>query len=202
MTGEAIREQITAVILAGGRGKRMHGQDKGLLPVKHCTLIEWSIERIHADVGSILISANRNIPAYSKLGFPVVTDTVTGFAGPLAGIHAALQRVETPFLFTMPCDVPLLPAGIPAMLHAELCTHDAELAVIHDGERRQNLLMLMRKNILADLHEYLMDGNNSHRVGHWIEQHKTRIVPYIDNDEAFLNINDISDLRYISNKLD
>ena len=120
-----MRDRITGLILAGGRARRMGGQDKGLIPLAGRPLIAWVIEALRPQVGSILISANRNQAAYAAFGYPVIGDEaggpdLTGFQGPLAGIAAAMTLAQTPWLLTLPCDTPLLPADLAARLAAAL----------------------------------------------------------------------------------
>lgn len=120
-----MRDRITGLILAGGRARRMGGQDKGLIPLAGRPLIAWVIEALSSQVGSILISANRNQAAYAAFGCPVIGDEaggagLAGFQGPLAGIAAALTLAETPWLLTLPCDAPLPPVDLAARLVSAL----------------------------------------------------------------------------------
>ena len=116
---------ITGLILAGGRARRMGGQDKGLIPLAGRPLIAWVIAALQPQVGRILISANRNQADYAALGFPVIEDEaggaeLAGFQGPLAGIAAAMTLAETPWLLTLPCDAPLPPADLASRLATAL----------------------------------------------------------------------------------
>ena len=116
---------ITGLILAGGRARRMGGEDKGLIPLAGRPLIAWVIDALAPQVGRILISANRNQAAYAAFGHPVIGDEavgaeLAGFQGPLAGIAAAMTRMETPWLLTLPCDAPLAPADLASRLAAAL----------------------------------------------------------------------------------
>ena len=120
-----MRDQITGLILAGGQARRMGGQDKGLIPLAGRPLIAWVIAALTPQVGRILISANRNQAAYAAFGHPVIGDEavgaeLAGFQGPLAGIAAAMTRMETPWLLTLPCDAPLAPADLAPRLAASL----------------------------------------------------------------------------------
>ena len=103
----------------------MGGQDKGLIPLAGRPLIAWVIAALTPQVGRILISANRNQAAYAAFGHPVIGDEavgaeLAGFQGPLAGIAAAMTRMETPWLLTLPCDAPLAPADLAPRLAAAL----------------------------------------------------------------------------------
>ena len=100
MTGQdsSLRSQITAIILAGGQGKRMGGQDKGLINFEHKPLIQYVIEKILPQVEHIIINANRNISAYGAFGYPVISDTMNNYQGPLAGFLAAMISAPTQYI--------------------------------------------------------------------------------------------------------
>src|SRR3954468_21586075 len=103
---------ITGVILAGGRGSRMGGVDKGLQNFNGMPLALHTLMRLQPQVGHVLINANRNLGAYESFGVPVWPDVLADFAGPLAGFLAGLENCETPWLVTVPCDTPLFPADL------------------------------------------------------------------------------------------
>ena len=109
---------ITGLILAGGMGRRMGGADKGLLLLHGRPLAALSLERLRPQVGSLFISANRNLDIYAALGPEVLPYLLPDYPGPLAGIHAALSRIETPWLATCPCDSPYLPSDLVERLTA------------------------------------------------------------------------------------
>jgi len=86
---------MTGVILAGGLARRMNGQDKGLIEYQGKPLIEYILPDFLAQVDHCIISANRNIPQYQAYGYPVYTDEIGDYAGPLAGIATALRHCST-----------------------------------------------------------------------------------------------------------
>jgi len=106
-----MENEITVVILAGGRGRRMDAQDKGLVVLYGQPLIEYVIKAISPQNSNILINANQNIEQYQHYGYPVVSDQITGFQGPLAGVATAMERVKTPYILTLPCDAPFVERG-------------------------------------------------------------------------------------------
>ena len=110
------REQITGLVLAGGRGSRMGGVDKGLQSYHGVPLALHALLRLAPQVGSAMINANRNLAAYESFGVPVWPDALPDFAGPLAGFLAGLEHCETPYLVTLPCDSPLFPEDLVARL--------------------------------------------------------------------------------------
>ena len=158
-------ETITGVILAGGRGSRMGGLDKGLQPFNGVPLALHTLLRLSPQVGEILINANRNLAAYESFGVPVWPDS-TGmgdYAGPLAGFATALERCETPYLLTVPCDTPLFPADLVARLAQALADADADFAVAaareEDGQLRpQPVFCLMHTSLLESLARFTQAG--------------------------------------------
>lgn len=181
------RSEITGVVLAGGLGRRMGGNDKGLLEISGRPLITHIIDILRPQVGSVLINANRNLDGYRDFGFPVVQDVVGGFFGPLMGMASALQASDTPYLLTVPCDSPLLPVDLCVRLYRALTTANAEIGVAHDGARMQPVFALLRRELLQDLLVYLEQGGR--KIDTWYAEHRFILVDFSDRTEAFLNIN-------------
>src|SRR4051794_24267998 len=100
---------VTGLILAGGRGRRMGGVDKGLQVLRGKPMIAWVLARIAPQVDEVLINANQNLGEYRRFGPRVVPDGISGFAGPLAGLQAGLDAAEHLLVATCPCDSPFLP---------------------------------------------------------------------------------------------
>ena len=122
-------EQITGLILAGGRGSRMGGVDKGLQNHHGMPLAMHALLRLAPQVGGVMVNANRNLGAYESLGVPVWPDVLPDYPGPLAGLLTGLERCETPYLVTVPCDTPHFPADLVARLARALVEADAEIAM-------------------------------------------------------------------------
>ena len=181
------REQITGLILCGGRGQRVGGADKPLLEFQGQPLVAQVAAMLAPQVQQVLISANRNPQRYGAYG-SVVADALPDYAGPLAGISAALDIVTTPLLFACPGDGPNLPGNIVSRLAAAL--KSSEAAVAHDGKRRQPLYLLLRTDCRASLKRYLESGQRS--VHGWLETLDASDVQIAETD-AFRNINDPAD---------
>ena len=135
-------QQITAVILAGGKARRMDGQDKGLIELNGRALIEHIITALQPQVGAILINANRNLERYKRYGYPVIQDPTDEYLGPLAGIASGMQASDSPYILTVPCDSPLIPAMLAEILLHSLQEHHADISVAHDGTRLQQVFAL------------------------------------------------------------
>jgi molybdenum cofactor guanylyltransferase len=187
--------EITAVILAGGRGRRMGGKDKGLVEVNDLPLIEHVISAVSPQAGQLIINANRNIEEYRRYGFPVVSDTMTDYQGPLAGFASSMAAADTEYIVTIPCDSPLLPADLVQRLVQTLQNEDAELAVAHDGQRLQPVFALMRVSLLPSLLGFLQRGDR--KIDLWYAQHKIAKADFSDIPETFLNINTPGDQQQL-----
>ncbi len=179
------REQITGLILAGGRARRMGGEDKGLLTLHDRPLVEHVIERLEGQVGTLLICANRHLDRYRATGHPVISDTWGEYAGPLAGILSGMQAATTPWLLVTPCDAPRLPADLAKRLATVARPHRP--AIPYDGQRLQPLFGLYPSSLAGDLRFWLEKGER--RVHDWIAWHDPLYTGFSDNPEAFANIN-------------
>ena len=189
------KEKITAVILAGGRAQRMGGEDKGLLPVHGKPMIEYIIDTLRPQVGQILINANRNLERYQEYGYPVVSDIMGEYFGPLVGMASGIKSAQTEYVVTVPCDSPLLPADLVSNLFNQLQMEDAELAVAHDGERMQPVFALLRCDLLPDLLQYLESGGR--KIDTWYAQHRTALADFSKASNVFMNINSPKDQEAI-----
>lgn len=156
-----VETDVSAVILAGGRGTRMGGADKGLLEYRHGPLIEWVLRAIRPQVSEVLISANRNIDRYARYGCRVVQDAPRDFSGPLAGVLAAMDAVTTPWLLVTPCDSPHLPANLTQRLLQAARAAGAPIAVAVDPQREHYTTMLVQVRLAESLREYLLSGQRA-----------------------------------------
>lgn len=179
-------------MLAGGRGTRMGGQDKGLVELEGRPLAAHVLARLAPQVGALLISANRNLDRYAALGAPVVTDLPEHgpFAGPLAGIRAALAAIETPWLAVVPCDAPNIPLDLVHRLAAGLAGARASMAVA--GGRAHGLCCLLHASLRGSLDAALARGQR--RVASWLASVGAQAVEFADAD-AFANLNAAVDLH-------
>ncbi len=178
---------ITALVLAGGKGRRMGGRDKGLLPFGAGLLVGHVIDAIAPQVGAVLVSANRNRSEYEQFGYPVVADPLDDFQGPLAGFLAGLERMRTNYLLTLPCDAPVIVPDLAQRLAAGLVDANAEIAVAHDGERLQPVYALLHHRVLSGLRQALKDGER--KIDRWYPRHAWTRVDFSDVPTLFSNIN-------------
>lgn len=191
MTAPAIpREQITGLVLAGGRGRRMGGTDKGLVDWHGKPLVEHVVERLRPQVNALLISANRNLERY-RAWAPVLEDPEpSAFAGPLTGILVALRTTTTDWLAVAPCDLPALPAD--AIAHLVACLRGARAAYAAPGGTGHSLVCLLHSSLAPDLAHHI--GAGGARVGAWFAAIGARAAPFADT-AAFVNINAAADMQ-------
>ncbi len=185
------REQITAVILAGGKGSRLAHADKGLVTLDNIPLVQHLINRIKPQVNEIIISANRNIETYSSLGLTVFKDDMDGFAGPLAGILKALQQSKTDWLLVTPADSPFIPTDLALRLMQN--SGENKVVIPHDGKYLHPTSALIHKSLIASLEAFLQQGERKARV--WMQQQTHAVVDFSDQPDAFMNINTQEDLE-------
>ena len=182
------REDITAVVLAGGRARRMGGEDKGLIEVAGRAMVAHAIDVLRRQSAEVIVNANRNADAYRAVtGCRVIADSVGGFAGPLAGMASALEATATRFLLTAPCDSPLVTAELGPRLHAAMARDDAEISVAHDGERMQPVFALLKRDLLPDLLAFLQAGER--KIDAWYATRHAVVADLSDNLDTFLNVN-------------
>ena len=181
------REEVTGVVLAGGRGARMGGVDKGLVEVAGRPMVEYVLAALGPQAATVAVNANRSTDRYARYGHPVVPDRLDGFQGPLAGIASALESAATEFVLVVPCDSPLVDPSLGPRLHAALAVRGADVAVAHDGERLHPVFVLMRRTVLSGLHDFLARGER--RIDRWFAEERTEVVDFSDLPDLFLNVN-------------
>jgi len=183
--------EITAVILAGGQGRRMGGQDKGLLEFDGRTLVAILLENLQQQAVSIVINANRNHDRYASFGFPVISDTLSDYQGPLAGFACAMTAVDTDFILTLPCDGPVLAPDYVARFIDSFERRQAPVHVAFDGERLQPVHALIRTDLRDSLDAFLASGDR--KIDRWYAQHDYVRTDFSDCSDMFRNINTPSD---------
>ena len=170
----------------------MGGVDKALQHLRGRPLIEWVVERLAPQVDEIVINANQNHDRYASFGYTVAADQVTGFAGPLAGIHTGLTVARTPLVATVPCDSPFLPLDLVARLALAREAHDADLAVAKTGDQAHPVFMLIDTRVRPHLEQFLTEGGR--KIDLWYAALRVVEVSFDDQIDAFSNINTRADL--------
>ena len=197
------KDDVTGVILAGGRGSRMGGADKGLQNFRGMPMAMFTLLRLSPQVGEIIINANRNLSAYESFGVPVWPDSLAEYPGPLAGFLTGLEHCETEYLLTVPCDTPLFPQDLVARLAEALERDGADIAMAQareeDGQlRAQPVFSLMRRDLMDSLVRFTQGGGR--KIDAWTAQHRTVLVPFDrpgDTPTAFANANTLAELHQL-----
>lgn len=195
---------ITGLVLAGGRGSRMGGIDKGLQRFRGQPLAQLALQRLAPQVGPLMVNANRHLRDYEAFGVPVWPDSQADHPGPLAGFLAGLAHCRTPFLLTVPCDTPLFPLDLARRLADALSADEADIAVASAVDassaaprlRAQPVFCLLRATLCPGLLRYLQQGGR--KVETWIASHRTVQVAFDrpgDASDAFSNVNTLAELQ-------
>ena len=201
---------ITAVVLAGGRGSRMGGVDKGLQNFRGMPLVMHALMRLQMQEGGLvsesMVNANRNLSAYESMGVSVWPDASPDeFAGPLAGFLTGLERCETPYLLTVPCDTPLFPLNLAQRMLDALEEAEADIAVASAPEtdasgqtrtRPQPVFCLMKAELMESLVAFMQSGGR--KIDAWTAQHRVAEVRFDragDDPQAFANANTVQELQ-------
>lgn len=199
-------DNVTGLILAGGKARRMGGQDKGLININGQAMIEYVLDVLKPQVKEIVINANRSISAYEKFGYPVISDQLEDYQGPLAGIAAAMEVSKTNYICTCPCDGPLIAEDLVTRLYSAMAsantdtsTAELDIAVAHDGQRLQPVYALISCTLHASLLKYLNSGER--KIDRWYAQHNFKAVDFSDKQDCFININTPEDQINISKRL-
>jgi molybdenum cofactor guanylyltransferase len=188
--------EITGLVLAGGRGSRMGGVDKGLQDYRGQPLARHALQRLAPQVGRVMINANRNLTVYRSMGIAVWPDEMEDYPGPLAGMLAGLAHCETPYLVTVPCDTPNFPLDLVERLAVGLAGDGADMAIActrgTDRPLPQPVFCLMKVSLLDSLRAFVASGQR--KTGLWAhESHGARVL--FDDEAAFFNINTLGELE-------
>lgn len=198
---------ISGLVLAGGRGSRMGGTDKGLQNFRGVPLALHTLLRLQMQVDNCLINANRNLAAYESFGVPVWPDTLADYAGPLAGFLTGLEHCTTPWLLTVPCDSPLFPLDLAARMASAATQTGAEIAMVSAPEaseggpmvvRPQPVFCLLHVSLLESLVRFTQAGGR--KIDAWTAQHACTLVPFDqpgDDPRAFANANTLAQLQQL-----
>jgi molybdenum cofactor guanylyltransferase len=191
-------DDITAVILAGGQGRRMGGEDKGLLEIDGRPLAAILIEQLERQGVDIVINANRNHERYRRFGYRVISDQLQDYQGPLAGFASAMTAVDSAWILTLPCDGPLLADDYVARFVEAAAREQAPVLVADDGERLQPVHALISTDLLPSLNRFLDSGDR--KIDRWYALHNYARVDFSDCADMFRNINTPDDRASLQGK--
>lgn len=192
-------DDITAVILAGGKARRMDGQDKGLITLNGRTLIDYIISALRPQAADIIINANRNPQQYGLYGLPVVADMLGDYFGPLVGMATGMHTTDKPYIVTVPCDSPFIPGTLVETLYRALIDNQADISVAHDGARMQPVFAMLRCELLPGLLAYLDEGGR--KIDTWYNQQRLALADFSDSADIFMNLNTPQDQLALENRM-
>lgn len=175
------------VILAGGRGQRMGGKDKGTVVYNGLPLVQHVINRLTPQLDQIVISANRNIDFYKTYNYPVLADDMGDYWGPLAGIATAMNFCKCDLLLTVPCDTPRLPEDLLQRLSGVMLQQKVDVVMAQDSNRLHPVIALINCSLYEDLLAYLQRGERM--VMKWMQSQKWAAADFSDQTDYFTNIN-------------
>ena len=204
-------QNITGLVLAGGRATRMGGVDKGLQAFHGQPLAQHALARLQPQVGALMLNANRNLADYAALGAPynapVWPDGLADYAGPLAGFLTGLEHCPMPWLLTVPCDTPLFPHDLAARLAAAAARDGSDIAIAaapetddqgHTRVRPQPVFSLINVSLLPSLQRFTADGGR--KIQAWALAQRCSVVAFDqpgDDARAFFNTNTLAELQHL-----
>ena len=196
MTSQSNKTDVTAVILAGGRGSRMLGLDKGLLQYGEKLFYQHLADALTEQCDRVIINANRNLDQYKSYGLDVIPDPLNDFQGPLAGILAGLRACETTWLVTVPCDGPFIDEQYVKIMKSAIATSQSQCGVAFDGERQQPVYLMLEKSLTQSLENYLSEGQR--KIDRWYKNLSYTEVDFAGRDKMFFNVNTPEQLQSLS----
>ena len=186
---EPTRLDVCGLVLAGGRGQRMGGRDKGFVEYEGYPLVKHVVDKIKSQVGSVYISANRNQQRYTSYCDAVINDELPDYQGPLSGILSVMCAKQHEWYLVVPCDTPCLPDDLLERL--QIFQHQHKVIAVNDGERIQALCLLLHHSCVDSLKIFLEDGQR--RVMSWLKAQSCHTVDFSGNVGAFKNVNRTTD---------
>lgn len=194
-----VRNQIIGVILAGGQARRLGGVDKALVRLAGKPLLAYVVERFGPQTGQVILSANGDPTRFDGFAGPVVCDPIPDFAGPLAGLLAAMEwcAVHAPsarWIASVSVDTPFLPFDLVVRLSEAQARAPSDLACARSNGQIHPVAGLWSVSLASDLRRALVD-ENVHKVDAWAARHKMTIVDFAFRPiDPFFNINRPEDL--------
>jgi molybdopterin-guanine dinucleotide biosynthesis protein A len=183
--------KIIGLILAGGRSTRMGGNDKAFIVLRGKRLLAHLLDRLKPQVDEVVINSNVDAEHFHEFSAPVIPDILSGYLGPLAGIHAGLMAFPADYLLTVAVDLPFIPHDLAARLKAQ--TDSQHCGYATDGKHHA-LAILWPPGMAVAVKNFLNEGK--HSIRDWLHVHGTPVAfqPTPDTDIQF-NVNSPEDLE-------
>jgi molybdopterin-guanine dinucleotide biosynthesis protein A len=183
----------------------MGGVDKGLQLFQGQALALRAAQRLASQVHTVKLNANRHLPDYESWGYDVHADSLSGFAGPLAGMLTGLQHCATEWLLCVPCDSPFFPLDLAYRLGMAVEAEQSTMAVAWAPEvnaqgdtvcRPQPVFFLLHRSLQTSLRDFLHSGGR--KIDAWTTQHANARMDFNlphDTRHAFANANTWQELK-------
>jgi molybdopterin-guanine dinucleotide biosynthesis protein A len=187
---------VNGLILAGGRSQRM-GVDKAGIVLAGKTLLQRCIETLRPQVSELAISSNKPCAAVQSCNLPVLADRISGYLGPLAGIHAGLCHWPGDYVLAVAVDLPFLPADLLDRLSRAKVPGKCSYAYTDDGHALAILCPPGSHEILADTL-----AHNQRSVKNWLKVYGTAVhFNKMETSDLGFNINTPEDLAMAEARL-
>ena len=177
----------------------MGGVDKALTPLGGRPMIAHVLDRLAAQVDRLAINANGDTSRFAPLGIPVITDVIAGYAGPLAGIHAAMRWAGAidgiTHVATAAADTPFFPADLVARLRQS--RSGPETIAMARSPGGLHPVFALWPVYLADDLELWLKRTDTLRVTDWVREHDLAACDFPlreDGADPFFNVNTPDDL--------
>lgn len=190
--------EIVGCILAGGLSRRMGGGDKGLVHLAGRPILDRVVERMRPQVDRLILNANGDAGRFGRFDLSVVPDGIEGFAGPLAGVLAALEWATTHApgarsVATAATDTPFFPPDLVARLRDAQEGEPERLAVAASSGRMHPVFALWPVSLAEELRRDLERGER--QASTWVERHAPTVVDFpVESHDPFFNVNRPDDL--------
>jgi molybdenum cofactor guanylyltransferase len=187
------------VVLAGGRARRLGGDDKARIRIGDKTILERILTTLASQCSQLIINANGDPRRFADTGLSVVADDPADYAGPLAGILAGLDWTadhapEIEWIVTTPSDCPFLPPDLVGRLHLARIEAGALLACVASGQRRHPVVALWPLSLRADLRHALLN-EGVRKVENWATRHRIAVATWPATPiDPFFNVNTTEDV--------
>jgi molybdopterin-guanine dinucleotide biosynthesis protein A len=193
------RPETIGVLLAGGLARRMGGGDKPLRTIGGRTILDRVIARLKPQCDGLILNANGDPARFGAFGLPVIADTVEGFAGPLAGILAALDwtaahRPHIAWVLSAATDCPFLPDDLVARLHRARQDAGAQLAVAASDGQVHPVIGLWNVGLREELRRALV-VEDVRKIDRWTARYPLATVRWpVEPVDPFFNANTVEDV--------
>tara|TARA_B100000614_G_scaffold221569_1_gene208807 strand:- start:475 stop:1080 length:606 start_codon:yes stop_codon:yes gene_type:complete len=191
------QHNLSTLILAGGKGSRMKGVDKGLINIGGKYIIEYLVSISSMYSSGVFVNANRNHEEYKKLNCKIIKDILEGYQGPLSGIYSGLLQIKTNYMITLPCDGPFLSDEyFKRMLEKPL---NDKIRCAFSNNRLQPVYALIPKKCVNTLKLFLEGGGR--KIDKWYKQYGYEVIDFSDMEEMFINVNTEEELLQYKNEI-